>query len=152
MRSAPFTPAARATPERAPSAPITERARSVNGAPSLPFSRHSRVTMPSASRLSPSNRPVRSTAPSAPAQAAQPVVELLPVDHADEPVLDRHVGNSVGGGEHPGRGHARRQQLVGDREVLDEAGRDGAAAGFDAAPRGRAAARSVRFWRGLMRR
>ena len=62
---------------------------------------------------------------------AQPLVEHLAVDHADEAALDRDVDPARARRHHPGRGHARDQEAVGDREVADEPRRDGAAAGLD---------------------
>ena len=63
---------------------------------------------------------------------AQPLVEDVAVDHADEAALDRDVDHRAGGRHHPRGGCARNQQRVGDRVVADQPRRNRATAGLDA--------------------
>ncbi len=75
--------------------------------------------------------------PGAPARAsrrratAQPLVEHVAIDHADEPALDRHVHAPRSRRHHARCGHAGDQELVRDRELLDQFRRNRAAAGLD---------------------
>ena len=62
---------------------------------------------------------------------AQPLVEHLAVDHADEAALDVHVDLLVLGRDHARAVDLGDQQTVGDGEVADQARRDRAAAGLD---------------------
>ena len=64
---------------------------------------------------------------------AQPLVERIAIDHADEAVVDRDVDARVLRRNHPGGGGTRHQQGIRNREVLDQARRNGAAAGLGAA-------------------
>ncbi len=64
---------------------------------------------------------------------AQILVELVAVHHADKAVVDGNIDLVVGGRDHAGTTHLGHQQVVGDVEVLDQARRDRAAAGFGAA-------------------
>jgi hypothetical protein len=64
---------------------------------------------------------------------AQPLVEDLAVDHADEPALDRHVDFAGARRHHSGGVDMGDEQRVRDREIADQTGRDRAAAGFDPA-------------------
>ena len=62
---------------------------------------------------------------------AQERIEILAVDHADEPVLDRDIDLPPGGGDHP-RGVNLGQKLrVTDVEVFHQARRNRAATGLD---------------------
>jgi hypothetical protein len=62
---------------------------------------------------------------------AQEFVEMLPVHHADEAAIDRHVHLARGGRDHPRRIHPRHDDAVGDVEVAHQPRRDGAPAGLD---------------------
>ncbi len=64
---------------------------------------------------------------------AQPLVEMLAVDHADEAVLDRHRDLAVLGRDDAGTGGAGDKEGIRNRELVDGAGRDGAATGLDPA-------------------
>jgi hypothetical protein len=64
---------------------------------------------------------------------AQPFVEGVAVDHADEAIFDRDVHALIAGRHHAGAPDARHEQVFRDGEVLDQARRDGAAAGLGAA-------------------
>jgi hypothetical protein len=64
---------------------------------------------------------------------AQELVEMLPVDHADEAVLDRDVDAPPGGGDHARGGDLGDELIFGDVEIADQARRDRAAAGLDPA-------------------
>jgi hypothetical protein len=135
-RSAPGT-AWRATSERAPSAPITQRARTlaVPARPACPM--HARLKVhhahPSSSRVERSKRAACAHGAAGSGALAQPFIELVAVDHADEAAFDRDVDLLVGRRHHARRLRPRHQQRIGDGEVLDQARRDRAAAGLGAA-------------------
>jgi hypothetical protein len=56
---------------------------------------------------------------------------MLPIDHADEAVLDGDVNASPRGGDHARGGDLGDKLILGDVEVADQAGRNGTAAGLD---------------------
>ena len=64
---------------------------------------------------------------------AQPLVEHLAIDHADEAAVDRHVDLLAGGRHHARRRDARDEQVLGNVELLDQRRRNRAAARLDAA-------------------
>jgi len=84
--------------------------------------------VPSASRSSRSNTPLRAGISGT---HAQPFVEPIPVDHADEAPLDGDVDLLAGGRDHPSAGGPRDQLLIGHGVISDEPRRDRAAAGLD---------------------
>ena len=62
---------------------------------------------------------------------AQELVELVPVHHADKAVVDRHVDDAPRRRDHAGRGDLGFQEMARNGEILDQARRNGAAAGLD---------------------
>ncbi len=59
---------------------------------------------------------------------AEPLVIVVAVDHADEPVNNGHVDRSVRRRDHAGKRGATDDEVVGNGEVGDQARRNGAAA------------------------
>ena len=64
---------------------------------------------------------------------AEPFVEMLAVDHADEAIADRHVGGAMRGRVDAGRASLGDEKRVGNFEVLDQSGRNCAATRLDPA-------------------
>ena len=62
---------------------------------------------------------------------AQPFVELVAVDHADETAVDRHRHRLAGWRDHPCRSHLGLQQMIGNGEIADQPRGNRAAARFD---------------------
>ena len=64
---------------------------------------------------------------------AQPLVELVAVDHADKAIFNRNIDFFIRGRNHARATRLGHQQMVGDLKVFDQARRNGAAAGLGAA-------------------
>jgi hypothetical protein len=65
--------------------------------------------------------------------AAEPLVEILPVHHAYESILDGYINLLLTRGDHASASDSGNDEVIGDLIVTDKAWGDGSAAGFDAA-------------------